>query len=34
MTQIQKDKDLEVRLLISQELGHGREQITAVYLGR
>ena len=34
MTQIQKDKDLEVRLLISQELGHEREQITAVYLGR
>lgn len=30
----QKKRDLEVRLQISQELGHGRESITAVYLGR
>jgi hypothetical protein len=30
----QKEKDLESRLLISKELGHEREQITAVYLGR
>lgn len=29
-----KERDREVRLLISQELGHEREQITAVYLGR
>lgn len=34
MTPEQKQKDLEVRLLISKELGHEREQITAVYLGR
>ncbi len=34
MTQEQKQKDLESRLLISKELGHEREQITAVYLGR
>ncbi|MEE9326711.1 MAG: phage integrase N-terminal domain-containing protein [Cocleimonas sp.] len=34
MTQEQKEKDLESRLLISKELGHEREQITAVYLGR
>ncbi len=34
MSQEQKDKDLEARLLISKELGHEREQITAVYLGR
>jgi site-specific recombinase XerC len=30
----QKALDREVRLLISQELGHERESITAVYLGR
>lgn len=29
-----KARDREVRLLISRELGHEREQITAVYLGR
>jgi hypothetical protein len=34
MTQEQKEKDLESRLLISKERGHEREQITAVYLGR
>ena len=30
----QRDIDREARLTISQELGHEREQITAVYLGR
>lgn len=30
----QKEKDWAVRLQISQELGHNREAITAVYLGR
>ena len=34
LTQMQKDRDREVRLIISRELGHEREQITAVYLGR
>nr|WP_315253445.1 phage integrase N-terminal domain-containing protein [uncultured Duganella sp.] len=30
----QKQRDMSARLLLSEELGHGREQITAVYLGR
>jgi len=30
----QKSVDREARLSISRELGHDREQITAVYLGR
>ena len=30
----QRDQDREVRLIISRELGHEREQITTVYLGR
>jgi integrase len=30
----EKQQDLEARLLISREMGHEREQITAVYLGR
>lgn len=30
----EKIKDYEARLIISSELGHEREQITAVYLGR
>ncbi len=30
----QRDRDQLARLQISRELGHGREQITAVYLGR
>jgi len=30
----QRDRDSEVRLIISRELGHEREQVTAVYLGR
>jgi site-specific recombinase XerC len=34
LTPEQKARDGEVRLLISKELGHEREQITAVYLGR
>jgi len=34
LTQVQTDRDRAVRLIISRELGHGREQITAVYLGR
>lgn len=34
MTTEQKLKDKSVRLLISEELGHSREQITTVYLGR
>jgi len=34
LTQMQRDRDREVRLIISRELGHEREQITAVYLGR
>jgi integrase len=34
MTEEQKEQDLQARLTISKELGHEREQITAVYLGR
>ncbi|MDH4055666.1 MAG: integrase domain-containing protein [Gammaproteobacteria bacterium] len=34
LTPDQKAKDRETRLIISKELGHEREQITAVYLGR
>jgi len=34
LTAEEKQADLLVRLQISQELGHEREQITAVYLGR
>jgi integrase len=34
LTPEQRDQDREVRLIISKELGHEREQITAVYLGR
>ena len=34
LTPSQKEKDLEARLVISRELGHEREQITAVYLSR
>lgn len=34
LTTEQKLKDKSVRLLISEELGHSREQITTVYLGR
>jgi hypothetical protein len=34
LTPEQRDEDREARLIISKELGHEREQITAVYLGR
>lgn len=34
LSQEQLQCDLSTRLLISEELGHCREQITAVYLGR
>ena len=34
LTREQRDQDLGARLIISRELGHEREQITAVYLGR
>lgn len=34
LTSEQKEKDLAARLIISKELGHEREQITAAYLGR
>ena len=30
----QREKDYQVRLVISREMGHEREQVTAVYLGR
>ncbi|PLW69660.1 phage integrase N-terminal domain-containing protein [Pseudohalioglobus lutimaris] len=34
MTEAQRQSDQEARLTISAEIGHRREQITAVYLGR
>lgn len=34
LTPEQKDKDREARLIISKELGHEREAVTSVYLGR
>ena len=34
LTPEQKARDRAARLAISEELGHGREEITAVYLGR
>ena len=34
LTAKQREKDHQVRLVISHELGHEREQVTAVYLGR
>ena len=34
LTRIQRQTDHHARLTISEELGHQREQITAVYLGR
>ncbi|MEE9327453.1 MAG: phage integrase N-terminal domain-containing protein [Cocleimonas sp.] len=33
MTNLERNKDREVRLIISEELGHSREQITSSYLG-
>jgi site-specific recombinase XerC len=34
LTKKQQQKDQEARLTVSRELGHEREQVTAVYLGR
>jgi hypothetical protein len=34
LTKTQKERDREAREVISHEMGHGREQVTAVYLGR
>ena len=34
LTLEQRAKDLDARVMVSAELGHGREQITAIYLGR
>ena len=34
LTPAQRERDLEARLVISAELGHGREGITTAYLGR
>jgi hypothetical protein len=34
LTPLQREPDREARVTISEELGHEREQITAVYLGR
>lgn len=34
LTPEQRDQDRKARLVISRELGHEREQITAIYLGR
>jgi integrase len=34
LTPAQREADADARLIISAELGHGREAITAVYLGR
>jgi hypothetical protein len=34
LTPKQRERDRDVREQISREMGHGREQITAVYLGR
>ena len=34
LTKTQKTRDREVRLQISHEMGHGRGQVTSVYLGR
>jgi hypothetical protein len=34
LTPAQKTVDREARLTISSELGHEREQVTAIYLGR
>lgn len=34
LSESEKQASLEARLQVSQELGHNREEITAVYLGR
>ena len=34
LTPEQKKKDYEARMIITEDLGHGREQITTSYIGR
>ncbi|MEC7307515.1 phage integrase N-terminal domain-containing protein [Vibrio crassostreae] len=34
LTGADKQRDFEARMVITEELGHGREEVTAVYLGR
>jgi len=34
LTREQRDQDHQARLVISREMGHEREQVTAIYLGR
>jgi len=34
LTPEQRERDCEARLIISRELGHEREQVTAAYLGK
>jgi len=34
LTPQQREMDKTARLMISQEMGHGREEVTAIYLGR
>jgi len=34
LSPVDREKDDQVRLLISRELGHERIEITAIYLGR
>jgi integrase len=34
LTPEQKERDFEARMVVSNELGHNREEVTAVYLGR
>jgi len=34
MTPAQVEADIDARVISSSELGHGREAITAAYLGR
>ncbi|PTP79931.1 integrase [Vibrio splendidus] len=34
LTGADKQRDSEVRMVITEELGHGAEEVTAVYLGR
>lgn len=34
LTRQQREMDKTARLIISQEMGHGREEVTAIYLGR
>ncbi len=34
LTPEQRDQDHQARIIVSRELGHDREQITSVYLGR